>query len=124
MSEKRYPATLTTEEEKQLRNIMNRGKHGTRKRRRVQVLLCAHEGCTDTMTAERTGIRCRPVEALRQRFVDEGFETMLEGKPRGCRPQALAGGRRGAAYRPGPRTGVGGQGLLDRAVMSGCLGGS
>jgi hypothetical protein len=28
MSEKRYLATLTTEEEKQLRDIMNRGKHG------------------------------------------------------------------------------------------------
>jgi hypothetical protein len=57
MSEKRYPATLTTEEETLLRNIMNRGKHGARKRRRAQALLCAHEGCTDAMTAERTGIR-------------------------------------------------------------------
>jgi hypothetical protein len=86
MSEKRYRATLTTEEETLLRDIINRGKHGARKRRRAQALLCAHEGCTDTMPAERTGMQRRSVEALRQRFVEEGFETTLEGKPRGCRP--------------------------------------
>jgi transposase len=36
-------------------------------------------------------MRRRSVEALRQRFVEDGFETTLEGKPRGHRPRALAG---------------------------------
>ncbi|MDR0376382.1 MAG: hypothetical protein LBH70_01155 [Spirochaetaceae bacterium] len=115
MSEKRYLATLTTEEETLLRDITNRGKHG----RRAQALLCAYEGCTDAMTAERTGKQRRSEGALRQRFVEEGFETTLEGKPRGP-----CGGRQDAAYRPGLWTGDGGQGLLDAAVKSGCLGDS
>ena len=33
----------------------------------------------------------RGLEQLRQRFVEEGFETTLEGKPRGHRPKAIGG---------------------------------
>ncbi|MDR0376329.1 MAG: helix-turn-helix domain-containing protein [Spirochaetaceae bacterium] len=55
------------------------------------VLLCAHEGCTDAMTAERTGMQRRSVGALQQRFVEEGIETTMEREPRGHRPRALAG---------------------------------
>jgi transposase len=33
----------------------------------------------------------RGIEEQRQRFVEEGFETALEGKPRGHRPWALSG---------------------------------
>jgi transposase len=33
----------------------------------------------------------RGIEELRQRFVEEGFESTLEGKPRGHRPRSLTG---------------------------------
>jgi hypothetical protein len=33
----------------------------------------------------------RGIEELRQRFVEEGFEAVLEGKPRGHRPGPLPG---------------------------------
>jgi transposase len=43
------------------------------------------------MVAERTGMSCRGLEQMRQRFVEEGFEVTLEGKPKGHRPRALQG---------------------------------
>ncbi|MDR1251924.1 MAG: helix-turn-helix domain-containing protein [Treponema sp.] len=48
-------------------------------------------GYTDEATANRAGMHRRGIEELRQRFVEEGFETVLEGKPRGHRPRALTG---------------------------------
>jgi transposase len=91
MSQKKYKVTLTEGEENLLHDIINRGKHGAQKRKRAQALLLADEGCTDEQIAERAGMHCRGIEELRQRFVEEGFETTLEGKARGHRPRALAG---------------------------------
>jgi transposase len=54
-------------------------------------LLLADEGYTDDMIAERTALSRRGLEQMRQRFVEEGFETTLEGKPKGHRPKALNG---------------------------------
>ncbi|WP_461257947.1 helix-turn-helix domain-containing protein [Treponema sp. R80B11-R83G3] len=45
----------------------------------------------DDMIAERTGLSRRGLEQLRQRFVEEGFEVTLAGKPRGHRPKKLGG---------------------------------
>jgi transposase len=89
MSQKKYKVTLTEDEENLLRDIINKGKHGAQKRKRAQALLLVHEGYTDEMIAERAGMHRRGIEELRQRFVEEGFEVTLEGKPRGHRPRAL-----------------------------------
>jgi transposase len=51
-----------------------------------QALLLANEGCTDEQIAEKAGMHCRAIEDLRRRFVEDGFETSLEGKARGHRP--------------------------------------
>jgi transposase len=91
MSQKKYEVTLTRDEKKLLQAIINRGKQGAQKWKRAQALLLANEGCTDEQIAERAGMHCRGIEELRRRFVEDGFETTLEGKPRGHRPRALAG---------------------------------
>ena len=43
------------------------------------------------MIAERTSLSRRGLEQMRQRFVEEGFEITLEGKPKGHRARALQG---------------------------------
>jgi transposase len=91
MSQKKYLVTLTEDEEKLLHDIINKGKHGAQKRKRAQALLLANEGYTDEVIAERAGIGPRGIAFLRQRFVEDGFELTLEGKPRGHRPRALSG---------------------------------
>jgi transposase len=91
MPQKKYRVTLTEEEKNVLHEIINKGKHGARKRKRAQALLLTNDGYTDEMTADRVGIHRRGIEDLRQRFVEEGFESTLEGKPRGHRPRVLTG---------------------------------
>jgi len=91
MPAKKYIVTLTREERKILNEIINQGKHSAEKRKRAQALLLAEKDYTDDMIAERTGLSRRGLEQLRQRFVEEGFEVTLTGKPRGHKPKALNG---------------------------------
>jgi transposase len=91
MLRKKYQVTLTEDEKKVLHEITAKGKRGARKRKRAQALLLVNEGYTDEAAAGRTGMHRRGIEELRRRFVEEGFESTLEGKPRGHRPRALTG---------------------------------
>ena len=88
---KKYKVTLTEEERVLLKDILNRGKHSARKRKRAQALLLADEQMTDEEIAERAGMHRRGVEELRQRFVEEGFEATLEGRPHGHRARVIQG---------------------------------
>ena len=91
MPAKKYIVTLTADERNVLYEIINKGKHNAQKRKRAQALLLAEQAYTDDMIAERSGMSRRGLEQLRQRFVEEGFEVTLEGKPKGHRPKALNG---------------------------------
>jgi transposase len=91
MPAKRYIVTLTNEEKEILRGIIHKGKYSAEKRKRAQALLLAEESYTDSMIAERTGLSRRGIEQLRERFVEEGFEVTLTGKPRGHKPKKLGG---------------------------------
>jgi transposase len=91
MPAKKYIVTLTKEEKRILNEINNKGKHSAEKRKRAQALLLAEKDYTDDMIADRTGLSRRGLEQLRQRFVEEGFEVTLAGKPRGHKPKALNG---------------------------------
>jgi len=91
MPAKKYIVTLAKEERKMLNEIINKGKYSAEKRKRAQALLLAEKNYTDDMISDRTGLSRRGLEQLRQRFVEEGFEITVEGKPRGHRPKALNG---------------------------------
>ena len=91
MPVKKYIVTLTKEERAVLNEMLNKGKHSAEKRKRAQALLLAEKNYTDDIIADRTGLSRRGLEQLRQRFVEEGFEMTLEGKPRGHRPKTLGG---------------------------------
>jgi len=91
MPAKKYIVTLTKEERKTLNEIANKGKQTAEKRKRAQTLLLAEKNYTDDMIADRTGLSRRGLEQLRQRFVEEGFEVTVNGKPRGHKPRALNG---------------------------------
>jgi len=88
---KLYRVTLTDEEVQLIEDIMGKGKHSAQKRNRAHALLLAHQGRTDAKIAEAVRISSRAVEMVRQRFVEEGFETTLFGKPRGHRLPVLDG---------------------------------
>jgi transposase len=91
MPAKKYIVTLTEDEKDNLKGIINKGKHNAEKRKRAQGLLLANDNYTDDMIAERTGLSRRGLEQLRQRFVEDGFEVTVAGKPRGHKPKKLSG---------------------------------
>lgn len=88
---KKYLVSLTNEEIEELKGILNKGKHSAQKRKRAQALLLAHEGKKDQEIASTVGMHRRGVEQMRQRFVEEGYETTLNGKTHAHRPCFIDG---------------------------------
>jgi len=88
---KKYLVTLTAKEVEELKGILNKGKHSAQKRKRAQALLLAHEGKKDQEIAAIAGMHRRGVEQMRQRFVEEGYETTLNGKAHAHRPRFIDG---------------------------------
>ena len=82
---KKYIVRLSAKERRILREIVKQFKGSSQKVRRAQMLLKADvvgPGWTDEQIAEAFDSRTRTVEKLRERFVTEGFESTLHGKPR------------------------------------------
>ena len=82
---KKYIITLASEERETLQEIIQKGKNAT-KMKRAYVLLAAdtqkgRPGMIDKQIYETYGVSIRTIERLRQRFVTEGFEIALNGKP-------------------------------------------
>ena len=91
MMPKRYRVTLTVEEIDEIKNFIKKGKHSAPTFKRAQALLMANGQLFDKDIAKALGMHHRTIEELRQRFVEEGFENALYGKPRGHRQRALTG---------------------------------
>lgn len=82
---KKYIVRLTDGEQQNLKAIVSKFKGSSQKVRRAQVLLKADADgprWTDARIAEAFGCRTKTVENIRERFVTEGFEITLNGKPR------------------------------------------
>jgi hypothetical protein len=69
MAEKKYRVTLTEAEREQLSAIINRGKHRTQKRKRVQALVLANQGYTDEAIVEQIGMHRQRIEGIRERLL-------------------------------------------------------
>jgi len=83
--QKKYIVRLSRTERGVLEDVVKKLKGSSQKVRRAQVLLKADANgprWTDAHIAEAYGCRRQTVEAIRQRFVELGFEQTLEGKQR------------------------------------------
>jgi hypothetical protein len=82
---KKYIVRLTAEERRVLQEIVKKQRGSSLKVRRAQALLKADAdgpGWTDAQIAEALDLRSRTMEKLRERFVTEGFDVAVHGKPR------------------------------------------
>ena len=82
----KYKVTLTQHERKQLTDIIRKGKHSAQLYRTAYILLNCDEGkFGDKVINENVcnvlKISMRMIDRVKQRFVEEGFETCLERKP-------------------------------------------
>jgi len=84
---KKYKVTLTKEEIDELKSMTQKGKRSARVLKNALILLNVDEGeygpgKTDQDVAEVLQVTTRTLENIRKRFVEEGFEAALGGKPR------------------------------------------
>src|SRR3974390_387069 len=105
---KKYIVRLSDAERSSLQQIVAKLKGTSQKVRRAQVLLKADADgpCwTDVRIAEAFDCRTKTVENIRERFVTEGFDITLNGKPRSVPTPKLLDGEQEAkiiAMRLGP----------------------
>jgi len=95
---KYYKVTLTTEERIYLKDLIKSGKYKNTKLRRAQILLGADESeggkqMKDEAISKSYDCGLRTVGRLRERFVKDGFEIALNGKPRPVNKEKIFDGR-------------------------------
>lgn len=81
----RYKVTLTKSERSELMDIINKGSHNSYKFRTAYVLLNVDEGkhsekVSNEQICTILKIGMRTIDRLKKRFVEEGFESVLERK--------------------------------------------
>ena len=82
----RYKITLTQEERTELENILKKGKHSSLEFRNACILLNSDEGeCSKKISNEKIArmlhMNVKTIERLKQRFVEEGFDSCLGRRP-------------------------------------------
>ena len=79
----RYKVTLTKEERNQLLGIINKGVHSSQKFRNSYILLNADEGefsekIVNKKISEVLKVGMRTIDRVKKKFVEDGFESVLE----------------------------------------------
>jgi hypothetical protein len=84
MPAKRYHVDLTTDEQDLLRDIIESRNQKAQIVKRAYALLAADrkgdKRWSDAQIRDAYGLRVRTIELIRQRLVEEGFETVLYGQ--------------------------------------------
>jgi transposase len=84
VAKKKYLVDLTADDREQLRQLVRRGKHSSRKVTRARILLLAADGSTDEQIVSALSCGINTVERTRRRFVEEGLGCLNERPRRGA----------------------------------------
>lgn len=88
MPKRIQPITLSTEEQNELKTIVNQGSHSARTIKRAQILLHSHADKKPTEIAEWLDVCLSTVYNTRHRYLDEGLAALSE-KARSGQPGKL-----------------------------------
>jgi transposase len=82
----KYKVTLTKEEHEELIAIISKGYHSSQKFRAAYILLNSDEGeysekVTNEQISKVLKIGMRTIDRVKKRFIEEGFDSILERKP-------------------------------------------
>jgi transposase len=87
MPQKKYLVDVSSDEREELRQLIKRGKHSSRKVTRARILLLAADGQTDEQIVGALATAFATVERTRKRFVEEGLGCLDERPRRGQVPK-------------------------------------
>ena len=82
----KYKVTLTKEEIDELMDIINKGSHTSQKFRTAYILLNCDEGkfadkVTNNQISKVLKVGMRTIDRTKKKFVEEGFDAVLERRP-------------------------------------------
>jgi transposase len=82
----KYKVTLTEDEHNELLNIINKGCHTSQKFRAAYILLNCDEGkyaekVTNEQMSRVLKVGMRTIDRIKKKFVEDGFDAVLERKP-------------------------------------------
>ncbi len=97
----RYVVELTEEELAELHRLIQGGQHKSRKLKRAQLLLAAHEGYTDESISGALHVGTATVFRTRRNFVEGGLERALNETPRNGAARKLTGKEEASVGRNG-----------------------
>ena len=93
---KRYIVALSDEERNSLETLIHTGKRSARQINHARILLKAdinqsNGGYRDTQIKEALDVSVRTIERIRQRFVTEGLESVINHRPGAGRKRTITG---------------------------------
>jgi len=93
-----YRVTLKEKEQLELVNLIASGKYKNTKLKRAQILLASDESeggkrMKDAEISKAYDVSLRTISRVRQRFVEDGYEIALNGKPRPVNREKVLDGR-------------------------------
>lgn len=94
MARKAEPVELSTDELRSLKTILRRGTTTARRQRRARILDLLHRGRHPTSVAATLSVSLPTVFNIKRRYLEEGFGSALEDKPRTGAPQRIQGSAR------------------------------
>jgi transposase len=82
----KYVVTLLKQERDELMDIINKGNHSSQKFRNAYVLLNCDEGAfsekvTNAQISKILKVGMRTIDRIKKKFIEEGFDAVLERKP-------------------------------------------
>ncbi|MCK5492053.1 MAG: IS630 family transposase [Candidatus Omnitrophica bacterium] len=80
VSKKKYIVKLTKLEKEKLQSMISSDKHSAKKLLKARVLLKADQGWIDQKIADSLDITVRTLENMRKQFVEDGFDSFLQGR--------------------------------------------
>jgi transposase len=89
MARKAQPIELSTDEQRSLKTILRRGTTAARVQTRARVLDLLHRGRHSNEIAATLSLSLPTVFNIKRRYLEEGFDSALQDKPRSGAPQRI-----------------------------------
>jgi transposase len=91
MPRKAQPVELSTDELRSLKTILRRGTTAARVQTRARVLDLLHRGQHPQAIAATLGLSTQTIFNIKRRYLEEGFDSPLQDKPRSGKPPRILG---------------------------------
>jgi transposase len=94
MARKAEPVELSTDELRSLKTLLRRGTSAARVQTRARVLDLLHRGQHPQAIAATLSLSLPTIFNIKRRYLEEGFDSALQDKPRSGKPPRILGDAR------------------------------